>query len=498
MKKRNAILHTAVAAAMLAMAGTASAGTIATTFKTFASEVFGTGSNATAIVPPPVTYQFGVPVAAAQAVTVYVSLSGGAKFVAAPATTDLACRDANNTAIVTGAAALSTDSTFISFQVTPPAGFSTANVCTYTFPATGVNNAAAALGTSGGVINATLTIDGGTASTAAVPTGGTNLDAGGTHTGPIAQSAAAITGRYIASSAFPFTPTGGTATGTAETKRIDVTTTPTATKFTTGANGAAVTAVNLGALLFSETAGLQVDAGGAADYTIAGKGAATGLTGVITGNFSAAAAQGANTGVFLATDLACTAGIAAGTITLNTAKTEATLAGGTLPTVNVPNYVCMTIPAANTTTIVPTAYSATAKLAKTAATELSTDVASSSLLATQLNGTTRTVRSYIPVATVGYTSFVRVMNTGSVAAPVSAEFVNEDGTVSASGVVIANLPAGGSKTLTSAEIETAMGVAPAATVRPRLRLSAPTNALEAQSFFLTNANGNFSDATGAQ
>ena len=31
-----------------------------------------------------------------------------------------------------------------------------------------------------------------------------------------------------------------------------------------------------------------------------------------------------------------------------------------------------------------------------------------------------------------------------------------------------------------------------------LRLTAPTNGMQAQSFFLTNANGNFSDATGAQ
>jgi len=502
MKKRNVILHTAIASALLTMAGVSSAGTLATTFKTYASEVFGAGSAATAITPTPITYQFGVPVAANQVVSIYVQLSGGAKFVTgkvAPA--DLTCLDAASTAITATTGAPSTDGTYAVFSVnTGASGLNTNSTCTYIPKGASVDNANVALSASGGVITSTWTNDTAAVSLAAVPTGGTNFDTAGTHVGNIAQSAAAITATYIASSAFPFTPVGGAATGAAETKKINVAATPTAALFTVGSNGAATNTVNLGALLFAETAGIQDDGAGA-DYTLA-KATATGLSAVITGDFSLAEAAAASKGVFLATDLACTAQIAApaaGAVTYNTGKTTATISGGTRPTVNVPMYVCMTVKPTNTTAITPTAYSATASLAKTAATELATVVASTPLLATALNGSTVDVRSYIPAATVGYTSFVRVINTGSVTAPVTGVWLYENGTVGTSGTLIASLTAGGSTTLSSAQVEAALG---APTViggnRPRLRVAAATNALQAQSFFLTNANGNFSDVTGAQ
>ena len=503
MKKRNVILHTAIASALLTMAGVSSAGTLATTFKTYASEVFGAGSAATAITPTPITYQFGVPVAANQVVSIYVQLSGGAKFVAgkvAPA--DLTCLDAASTAITATTGAPSTDGTYAVFSVnTGASGLNTNSTCTYIPKGASVDNANVALSASGGVITSTWTNDTAAVSLAAVPTGGTNFDTAGTHVGNIAQSAAAITATYIASSAFPFTPVGGAATGAAETKKINVAATPTAALFTVGSNGAATNTVNLGALLFAETAGIQ-DNGAGVDYSILTKATATGLSAVITGDFSLAEAAAASKGVFLATDLACTAQIAApaaGAVTYNTGKTTATISGGTRPTVNVPMYVCMTVKPTNTTAITPTAYSATASLAKTAATELATVVASTPLLATALNGSTVDVRSYIPAATVGYTSFVRVINTGSVTAPVTGVWLYENGTVGTSGTLIASLTAGGSTTLSSAQVEAALG---APTViggnRPRLRVAAATNALQAQSFFLTNANGNFSDVTGAQ
>jgi len=502
MKKRNVILHTAIASALLTMAGVSSAGTLATTFKTYASEVFGAGSAATAITPTPITYQFGVPVAANQVVSIYVQLSGGAKFVTgkvAPA--DLTCLDAASTAITATTGAPSTDGTYAVFSVnTGASGLNTNSTCTYIPKGASVDNANVALSASGGVITSTWTNDTAAVSLAAVPTGGTNFDTAGTHVGNIAQSAAAITATYIASSAFPFTPVGGAATGAAETKKINVAATPTAALFTVGSNGAATNTVNLGALLFAETAGIQDDGAGF-DYAL-GKATDTGLSAVITGDFSLAEAAAASKGVFLATDLACTAQIAApaaGAVTYNTGKTTATISGGTRPTVNVPMYVCMTVKPTNTTAITPTAYSATASLAKTAATELATVVASTPLLATALNGSTVDVRSYIPAATVGYTSFVRVINTGSVTAPVTGVWLYENGTVGTSGTLIASLTAGGSTTLSSAQVEAALG---APTViggnRPRLRVAAATNALQAQSFFLTNANGNFSDVTGAQ
>lgn len=504
MKKRNLAIHTAVATALLTLTGISNAGTLATTFKTYASEVFGAGSSATVITPTPITYQFGVPVAANQTVNFYVSLSGGAKFVtAAVAAVDFKCRDAANASVTATAAALANDNTYAVFTFATGAnGLNTNSTCTF-IPQTGsVNNADSALSVNGGVITATFTSDANaTAVLTGVPSGGTNFDSTGVRVGNIAQSAAAITARYIPSSSFPFTPSGGTAIGALETKRIDVSATPTGALFTVGSNGVASNRVNLGALLFSQTAGIQDDGTGA-DYTLA-KATATGLSAVITGDFSLAETAAASAGVFLATDLACTAQIAApaaGAVTINAGKTTATITGGTLPTNNVPMFVCMSIKSTNTTVIPASAYTATASLAKTVNTELPNTVASSPLLTTSLNGQVVDVRSYIPASVVGYTSFVRVINGGSVAAPITGVWLYENGTLGTSGTLISSLPAGGSITLTAAQIEATTVGAPAVvgSNRPRLRISGATNAMNVQSFFLTNSNGNFSDVTGAQ
>lgn len=491
--KKNFVLKASVAALMALSAGSANAGSLATTFKTYASEVFGTGSAATAIQVAPLTYQFGVPVAAGQPIAIYVQLSGGAKFVAGKvAAANMSCLDAANAVVAATTGVISTDSTYAVFEVTPVAGFSTNSTCTYTPAAASIDNINVALSAAGGAVTATWTNDSGAAAVGGVPTGGTNIDTAGTHVGSIAQSAAAITGQYIASSAFPFTPVGGAATGVAETKKIDVAAATTAALFTAGANGVATNAVNLGAILFAETAGTQDDGTGV-DYTIA-KATATGLSAVITGDFSLAEAAAANKGVFFATDLACTtqtAAPAAGAVTYNAAKTTATISGITRPTVNVPYYVCMTVSPTNTTAITPTAYSATASLAKTAATELANTVASSPLLTTALNGSTVDVRNYVPAAVTGWTQYLRVINTGTVAAPISVSVINETtGAVSNSVVVIPTLAAGAVANLTSTDIEAAVG-AQAATARPRIRVSGPTNALEVQNMLFT-PNGSFS------
>jgi hypothetical protein len=109
------------------------------------------------------------------------------------------------------------------------------------------------------------------------------------------------------------------------------------------------------------------------------------------------------------------------------------------------------------------------------------------------NGQTVDVKSYIPAGTTGYSSFVRVINSGAVDAAVNGQWLNQDGTTS-TGATLGTIKAGGSITWTSTEIEAALG-APSATansqVRPRLRLTAPTSGLQAQSFFL-NPDNSFS------
>ena len=137
-------------------------------------------------------------------------------------------------------------------------------------------------------------------------------------------------------------------------------------------------------------------------------------------------------------------------------------------------------------------------LGAAAASDSAQTIASANLLALTSNGQQVDVRSYIPASTAGYTTYIRVINTGSVSAALTGSFLNADGTTG-SPATLATMAAGSATTFTSSQIEAILG-APVggSTVRPRLRLSAPTTGMNAQSFILTNANGTFSDVTGAQ
>lgn len=492
MKKSNVILQAAVAGAVMAMSASANAGTVATTFTTFASEIFGTGSNTTAITPAPVTYQFGVPVAAAKPISIYVALSGGALYVPGKVTlTDIVCIDAANATSNATSATISADSTFAVFSVTPTNGFNTNSTCTFTPEAASMDHADTALATSGGVITATWTNDAGAVSGSAIPSGGTNIDAAGTHSGNVAQSASAITGKMVASSSFPSGKSGGVAT----TQQIDVAATPTAAFFTTDAQVTSNTLLNLGALYFSEVSGIQDDGTGW-DYSM-GKTKAAGLGVVGSGDFTAADSSGAGKGFYLATAPDCATG-AVGTPTFNTGKTTATLAGVATLAKDTPYYICVSVPAANTTVIPASAYTATATLKKTAASELTTSIASTALLTTTLNGQAVTVHNYVPTTVTGWTTWLRVINTGSVTADIKAALVDETtGVAGTAGVIISGLKAGGAHTVDPTVLEAAIGGAPAATARPRIRVSGPTNGLTVQSYIFT-PGGSFTNVSAAQ
>lgn len=127
------------------------------------------------------------------------------------------------------------------------------------------------------------------------------------------------------------------------------------------------------------------------------------------------------------------------------------------------------------------------------------------------NGKTVDVRNVVewsPITDGIYTSYVKIINSGTLAAPVTAQWLNVDGSVGASGVLpflvgSNNFPAGAVRTFTAKQIQGYIGAPANANAvvnddRPRLRLTAPTDGLQAQSFLLTVANGNFSDTTGAQ
>ena len=496
MKKTNVILQAAIAGALFAMAGGAQAGTLTGT-TVFATEIAGpTATAALAIQPGAIGYTFNTPggivINPTGTIYMYQRVSGGL-FSTAP----LAAQYVVSAGIagLTFAPTLSADSTTVRIAIT---NGSTDNVTigvggtlTWTPIAGAINSVNTTLATAGGAVNMQASVG---STNIAAPNTGTalpaDLDNGLSNTLAFATAAEAITGAVVASSAF-------TTPNVVETQRIDLTATSPASRFTapgaTLSNANSATVVNLGSVTFTDAAGTQ-SAAVPGDYTIAGQQAnGTALSGTVTGSFKTGST------LTLSTNANCVAGAVAGATALavNAALTDFTFTGATTPTTAVANYVCLTVPA--TTGAIPvTTPTATFSIAKATATD-KVDNAAGTLYALQQNGATVDVRSYIPAATVGYTSFVRVINTGSVAAAITGQWVYEDGTTGPAATLIASHPGGGSTTLTSTQIEAALG---APTVigndRPRLRLTGPTNGLEAQSFFLTNANGNFSDATGAQ
>lgn len=100
------------------------------------------------------------------------------------------------------------------------------------------------------------------------------------------------------------------------------------------------------------------------------------------------------------------------------------------------------------------------------------------------NGSQVEVRTYVPVGTPGYTGAVRMINAGTMSAPVTGQWVYQDGTLGAA-ISLITLPAAGSETLSASQIEAILGApTPIGGNRPRLRLISPSTSLQAQSFLL--------------
>jgi hypothetical protein len=491
MKKRNLVLRTAIATAVLAMAAGAQAGALSGGAN-FATENFGpTSTAALAIKPVPLVYTFSTPggivVNNTGVIYAYLRLNN-ATFTAAPASAEFALGGGipNGAGqILAQVVALSTDKTTVKVSLTNQNAanivFGVGGTLTYTPAAASIAGGNTVLNTAGNTLTAQTSISvTNAAAFEAVNTLPAELDGGLSTAFAFATAKVAITPSLVSSATF----------AAPETAKIDLTAASPGSRFTVGL-GTNVLA-NLGSVTFTDVAGVnKVD--GSTAYTIAGTWAsATALSGTVTGVFKTGA-----TGL-LSTATNCGAGIAAGSVgALNAGLTTLTFTAATTPTTATPIYVCYSAPA--TVGAIPTTTpTGSFSIAKGVATD-AVSTAAGNLYGLNNNGQTVDVRSYIPVVTVGYTSFVRVINTGAVSASVTGQWLYGDGTTSAA-AALTTLQAGGSVTLTSAQVETALGVPNAAIAgnRPRLRLSGPTNGLQAQSFILSNANGNFGDATGAQ
>lgn len=120
-------------------------------------------------------------------------------------------------------------------------------------------------------------------------------------------------------------------------------------------------------------------------------------------------------------------------------------------------------------------------------------------VSTGQSGASIDVRSYVPAARSAYTSFLRVINESNAATPITAAVLNQDdGSVLASGTLIASLPANAALTLTASQVEAALGIALPVDSRPRIRITSPagTAALRMQSFLL-QPDGAFNEISNA-
>jgi len=486
LKTRNVILTTAVASALLTMAGAANAGTLTTTSATWATENFGSTFSATkAITPSAITYSMSSATNVNTGTAIYfiVRLAGG-KFAAAPTTLTFA-------GTAPGAAyagTISNDATTWQATITPTASASI-GIGAFSWTPNAIDViGVGGLGTAGATVTATVVVNTATTSTTALDSTNalpTTVDAPAP-TGTIATSAAGIAATLDA-------------TMNAYAGRIDLTATPPSSGYRNTA-GTVLTAVALGSVKFSDNTGTQLQSGtSGADYTIL-----TGSTNAAITNAKIDVTPGSGQafpiGATLAYDnvsSACTTmngATAALTATTSITKVTVTVAAGSVIS-GTSVFVCMTAPSTGNTAA-PITPTVTATLTPAASTDSGRSVTGTGF-ALVLNGSQVDVRNYIPLAVTGWTNFLRIINTGSVATAITAAVVNEaTGAVGTAGTLVSSLAAGAATTLSATQIEAVIG-AQTSTARPRIRIAGSTNGLDVQNFLFT-PNGSFSNNMGKE
>lgn len=413
----------------------------------------------------------------------------GAKFVAAPliGTFSLAGTPlvAPGPGVAGGAVSLSTDRSTALVTITNNGPTLTLGLgaFSYTPAATNINDVNVTLSTVGGQATASIGLTTVAPASLEATTALTTVD------GPLPVAAIAVGAKAI---------TGTVSALPTYTGRIDLTATPPGSTFTTGAT------VALGSVTFTNNTGVQNIRSAASDYTLANGSAGTANTGM-TVTITPAAGQSFPIGsvLSLTTDQACLVPVAAttgtGTVAFTsvTAPTPKVLTTTTAVATTVASFVCLSAPSAGNTATPLTATLA-ADVAEAAPTDF-VDVVTGTGFALNFNGSQVDVKNYFPngLASFGYGSFIRINNTGTVAAVVSGAFIHQiTGVVGGSFPLTGSMAAGSSVTLTGAVIESVLG-APGSADRPRLRLTAPTNALQVQ-YYLQNPGGTITEISSQQ
>jgi hypothetical protein len=471
MEKR--LIATMVAAAFAGTAGVAVAGPISVaSIGTYASETIGAATGNIAL--GNVAYTLSNPFAIASTQTIKYALSS--KMAVCPA---LAIIDG-----ITGAASTAT--------VTAPGapGGTGSTTCSYTVtalaaavPAQSILNftAASADKTSGAGLAA------GTPLAATVTVFDSTGAAVENNTASVAVSAEALSAKWVASA--PAVATG--AFPTAEASKVNVAVAPVGTTFTLDADAtpANATTIVLGAFQLVENAGSFLDSNGVAKVNLAAL--TTNKWNLsVTGPFTSNTAAGV---VFASATASCAAAVpGAFTITAGTATGQLDgIALGLAKTSPQTAYVCYTPNATGKTLQIPTGqFTGTGTtLAATAITAamLGETVSSTNLYNLSSNGAQVDVRVMTTSGTTGWNTVLRIINTGAVAAPVTAQYLPADGSAGpAAAVIVTSLAAGATAMLSAAQIETALGVTlPSTGNPPRIRVSAPTDSLRVQAWVQT-------------
>jgi len=474
-RQRNLILSTAVAAAFSATAMSAHAGVASALPAKIATAAL--QSNTQVVKGNQLSYSTQVPLSNNTIYFLYVKLLTGT-FTGPPGAALLSSPNnaALNTALAGATSQISADATFAVYTLAKTTGAVGVNSLILFTPSGtntgegGVDGLTSLL--SGGNVNEQMSI-GSSANTTSVLA---DIDsaAGGniiTFTAPEAYLACSSGAGPTCSSTLGF------GTIAAETTQINVSGGTGVAVTPTVWTGASTSLVDFGGFKVTDIPGV-LNAFQTSSWNIADEYSAGSLAATVTGNFAAASA------VYLSGTANCAT--SSNGLTLNTAKTSATLAGGTLlGGSGVGQVFCMAV---NGTSTIPATTPAINITLTTSAGAVQAGAplsfGPSSLYSLLPNGGTVIIRAYLPAAT-SFNDVVRIINIGQVAASVSVARIDPvTGAIGPSGVLAGGpMAAGAATNFTNTVIEAALGGPLPAGDRPRLLFTANTQ-IEGQNYII--------------
>ena len=490
MKKLNLIC----ASIALLAAGAANAGSAVSTATKIAIENFG-GSAANqdtlAVLGAPISYSMSSITAVNSGSTVYftVRLTGG-KFAAtitaggSVGNFTFAGQGCSTNATATNPGCVvtrSTDGSTIKVAVTTAASYTLGlGAFGWTPAAADIVGVNSTLATAGGLVSASIGLVTINPSSIEAADAQQTIDSP-LATGNLATGVKAVNGAISASS---------------YAGKIDLTASPAASNYTTA--GYAI----LGQYTFTDVAGAGAKIrSGASDYTLANNSAAAANTGA-TVTVTPGAGQAFPIGAVLklSSSNTCASALTGSTIaavTSGNASAAKTMTTTDVVTTGTPYYVCMGAPSAGNTAA-PLQATIAATVTNTVTTTDSIGSASGTGYNLGYNGSTVDVQTYWPgaLSTAGFNAFLRITNTGSVAAAISAQHYSTAGALTGTAQILAvaklptgTLAAGQTVLIPTSQIDGLIGAAPSGFESGRIRISAPTDGLRVQSLLQNGNNG---------